>query len=275
MEKQVLGRDRDKGELCSFLDITSRNLALNPENAFYVINSLPKCASSYLFNLLEKVLVCKKRYLSNQDFRTNEQDLYLPSLLDACHDISLSRHHFRATDQNIEYIERFNIKPIILVRNIFDIVVSFRDNQVNGIREKEEIEYSYSILGYFDESYLELDEEEQYDYIIDTCAPWLFNFVASWVNAESRGMRLLWLEYSELIENPVSVLLKISDYYNLSLDTEVLEGAVNESSGQNILNNFNRGVVGRGKKNLTRSQIDRIYKLSSYYSTQDLSLLGI
>jgi len=268
------GNDRGLSAINRMLESLSMDLKDNDLSPYYLINALPKCGSSYLYNLLSYVLDVKKTFISNPSFRTNEQDLYLPSLLDAYTVSTLSRQHFRATDQNIEYLKRFSITPVMLVRNIFDIVVSWRDNQVNGIILQNEPMYSYSVLGYYDKSFLEKSKEQQYSYIIHTTLPWIFNYLASWFSAEKNGISVMWCQYERLVAEPKDVLLKILEYFNYQKDESMIDVAIDTVSSDKKGNNFNKGVVGRGVSELSPEHVADIRYLASLYE-YNFSMVGL
>ena len=129
-------------------------LRIFPKREYFLINAMPKSGSTYLYNLLTKLLGVKKLHLKNQWYRATEQDLYIPALLDARIRETLSRHHFKATDLNIDLMIKFDIKPIILVRNIFDVIVSFKDNLEKGLKETGNCPWGYTHTGYVNESFL-------------------------------------------------------------------------------------------------------------------------
>jgi hypothetical protein len=270
-----LGTDRNRRPLNAALNGILDGLAATGTQPYYLVNGLPKSGSSYLYNLMEKLTGAEKIFLSNPDFRTAEQDLYLPSLIDAANIRSLSRQHFRANDQNVAYLRKLSISPVILVRNIFDIVVSFRDTLVEGIPKLCQPYYSYSVLGYFDHEYLKLDRQAQYDFIIKTCASWCLNFVASWANAERNGVPVLWVKYEDLVAEPVSTLSRIARLYDLNASEEDVARCINDARGENRANNFNRGIAGRGASELTASQKREIADCAGLYRRVDFSCLGL
>ncbi|GAB4284895.1 MAG: hypothetical protein Kow0068_10100 [Marinilabiliales bacterium] len=61
-------------------------------------------------------------------FLRNEQDIYLPAMIDAVlFKNFITQQHTRATQPNLKILNDYKIRPIILVRNIFDVVISLRD----------------------------------------------------------------------------------------------------------------------------------------------------
>lgn len=290
----MLGSDRKLGP-CN-LALHEEMLAIGKSSSqFLLVNGLPKSGSSYLYNLLNKLTGAKKVFLANPLYRSNEQDLFLPSLIDAASEETVSRHHFRATDQNIGLLNNFNIKPLILTRNIYDVIVSFAENQFQGISKvckegesthfefnnrysgldipKNKLGFSYSILGYYDESFIQMTEAEQFDYVIATTLPWILNFIASWKNAEKQGQEMLWLSYEQLVNDPAIFLNRVMNFYDINNSKN--QNAIIESQNEDVLNNFNKGVTGRGLKLLSPKQVAKIRSTALSYKNYDLSSIGI
>ena len=81
--------------------------------------------------------------------------------------------------KNLTFFTRYGIRPIILTRNIFDVMVSLHEH----IRDRSRQSHSYHV----DESYDALDDKERMDGVIRFEAPWFFQFYVGWHNAVRRG----------------------------------------------------------------------------------------
>ena len=98
-------------------------------------------------------------------------------------------------------MQAFGIRPVVLVRNIFDSVMSLLD--------------FYNIQGayqstYFRADFPSLDEETQIDLLIDNVIPWYFQFVASWSLVEKQGrLQVLWLSYEELTGDKPAAIQRV------------------------------------------------------------------
>jgi hypothetical protein len=133
---------------------------------------MPKSGSTFLANALSEVTGYPQVQLCF-GYERHEQDLYLPRLVDACRKDTVTRHHMRATKFNTALLKKFNIKPVILTRNLFDVVPSIRDHLFREGFEKFPCFYCT-------ERFADLSEEKQLDCIIDLALPWYFNFYVSW-----------------------------------------------------------------------------------------------
>ena len=250
-------------------------LSIFPKKDYYLINALPHSGSSYLYNLLTKLTKALKLDLKNRRYRATEQDLYIPALLDARIRTTLTRHHFKATDQNVDLMRIFKIKPIILVRNIFDLVPSFRDIQEKVLNETESTPWGSTFTGYVNESFLELDKEKQYDYLIDICLPWFFSFYLSWYCVNKAGFEVMWLTYEQLIDDPEGTLREICSYYDLEYTNEEIAYSIEFAKDERKLNNFNVGIKGRGETELSREQKEKIKRFTRHYPSIDFANIGL
>ena len=91
---------------------------------------MPKSGSTFLANALSELTGYRYVNLAYA-YERSEQNLYLPKLIDSFSFGSVTHLHVRATESTIDLMKMFSIRPVILVRNIFDIVVSIRDHMFN------------------------------------------------------------------------------------------------------------------------------------------------
>jgi len=250
--------------------------SIKNDNKMYVVTSFPKSASSYLNNLLTTLFECKKAiYCSIR--RANNQDLYLPNMIESKLSTStLARHHFIGTLNNMELLNKFNLDPIVLVRNIYDVVPSWRDDFVKDLPENEDDSTGHMGIGYVTKEFLSFEHEKQMDFIIDMQVPWLIKFYASWYRLiQQNKINGLMISYENLTLNAKDTLKSISKFYKEEFSDEVYDNIIDKVSEMKASNNFNVGIKGRGPKELTPKQIEKIKKLCSYYSDVDFSLIGI
>jgi hypothetical protein len=226
---------------------------------------VPKSASTFLKN----VLVALTGYRDLFDVFAagqNEHDLYLPSLIEFADVDSVTQQHCRASEANIQLMQAFRIRPVVLVRNIFDAMVSQLDFHRNG---------AY-LNSYFRGDFLTLDETTQIDLLIDNLVPWYLQFVASWQLAEKEGrLEVLWLSYEDLTSNKTGSIENVLSFYGVGASEKNIEAVIASTEAEARRNRFNKGVAGRGAKALTDDQKSRIISLTRYYPDTDFSLIGL
>jgi len=230
-----------------------------------LIACMPKTGSTFLANVLASITEYPHHPLVYAHFR-QEQDLYLPSLLKAIAIPTVTQQHVRATEANLELLQIFNVKPIVLVRNIFDTIVSFFDHL-----HKESVQVP---AGYFNDEFFTFDDEKKFDMIIDVAGPWFIGFFASWQDAMAKGRcTMAWLTYEALFANLETAVSEILGFYEVTASQarirESLQAARDHGS------RFNKGVKGRGETRLTTSQKERVARLAAYYPAIDFSMIGL
>src|SRR5438477_4897032 len=132
------------------------------------IACVPKSASTFLKNLLVHLTGYRDLftvYAAGQ----SEHEIYLPTLRESAHLDNVTQQHCRASDAIVHLMQAFCIRPVILVRNVFDSVMSLLD-----FYNKVEFQTSYCCADWPD-----LDEETNIDLLIENVIQWYFQFVAS------------------------------------------------------------------------------------------------
>jgi tetratricopeptide (TPR) repeat protein len=230
------------------------------------IACVPKTASTFLKNLLISLTGYRDMFSVYAAGQT-EHELYLPTIRELAHFDTVTQQHCRASDANVHIMQAFGIRPVVLVRNIFDSVMSLLDFYNN-----QGAYYST----YFRADFPSLDEATKIDLLIDNVIPWYFQFVASWDLVEKqRRLDLLWLTYEELIKDKPGTIQRILNFYGLGAYEKALESKIRETEGESRKIRFNKGVAGRGKTGLSDDQKDRIRRLTRYYPSTDFGRIGL
>lgn len=176
------------------------------------------------------------------------------------------QQHVKATKDNLDLFADFNVRPIVLTRNIFDIVPSIRDH---WLRE--------GVIGlghYVPQSWFQLSEAQQYSYIIKMIVPWYFHFFVSWLDG-SESISTLNVTYEELFSQKRDTIRKISAFYGFECSEHRIDEAINTMNPKKT--RFNKGVSGRGKELLTREHIEEIVAMAGCtgISTEHFQRMGI
>jgi hypothetical protein len=229
------------------------------EKQHFLIACMPKSGSTYFSTILEGLPNVHRRDLSG-GYGRREQELE-PLRLIFNHSANyVSQLHIRCSDQNENLIEYFGIKPVVLVRNIFDIVVSLRDHFRN-----ESVEGS---MGYAYQYMADWDNEDLEYYLANMFIPWYFNFFLTWKNS-----KLGYFEtYENLISDPNSVVFRLLEKYDFEYSSAEVAGAI--ALAGVVETRRNVGRTGRGEA-LSETVKGHILKMASFYKKDDFSLLGI
>ena len=226
----------------------------------------PKSGSTFLKNLLVDLTQFRDVFSVHAGLQ-NEQDLDLPQLAKFARENTVTQQHCRASEANIHLMQAFAIRPVVLVRDIFDTIMSLRDFYDGG--------FVYST--FFDrEEYVALSQEARIDLLIAYAAPWYFQFVASWQRAErERRLPVLWLGYDELTGDTSATLERVLAFHGMRAEPEVVRRIVDARAKDLRGNRFNRGISGRGREGLQPAQRARIEALARFFPGTDFSRLGI
>ena len=229
-----------------------------------LVTCFPKSGSTFLVSALAESTGYIRQFLGYDHL--NEQDLYLPSLIDTYNMNIVCHQHTRATAPNLALVTEFGIQPIVLVRNIFDCLVSLRDHLG---RESQRT----PIFNASDE-FLAKPQSDQFDELIDLVLPWYVNFFMSWKKAETGGMELLWITYEDMMTDKAGTVRRVLDFYGTTQFIDRVDSAISRVvKGPDT--RFNKGVSGRGEEQLSADQRRRITDRFRHYPDVDFSSIGI
>ena len=235
-----------------------------------VVAAPPKAGSTFLVNTLIELTGLRGFRLSAA-YATNEHDLYLPALCMMNAHGCVSQLHIKGSFHNAALMRSFGIKPIILVRNIDDMVVSLQ----HDLRQKaQRAKFATGLHGYSfiwqDQSTKTLNDHELTDMIIDLAVPWFVNFYVSWQRlCEQGAVDALWLTYEQLQaekEATVRKVLAFLGFARVAIDPGLLSRRYAT---------FRDGRVGQGAAELTAQQRQRIRQHFSYYPGVDFARYGL
>ena len=234
----------------------------------FLLACMPKSGSTYLSNLIGNLPgFASVPYVPAYEGR--EQELSEESILACAADYpnQIAQHHVRASDYTLYLLKKYQMRPIILVRNIFDAAVSVADHIHNEDRT--------SPMAYFDERIANSSLADRIDAVVDLVIPWYFNFYTSWW----ASMPDRFETYEDVILGGIERQLSFLQQLEIEADMDTLvlaltragEARANELGGLR----FNVGKTGRGLEILTPDQVGRIKKLASHYPNVDFQKIGL
>tara|TARA_B100000686_G_C16690949_1_gene917561 strand:+ start:307 stop:1143 length:837 start_codon:yes stop_codon:yes gene_type:complete len=245
------------------LNLRAKRLFTKRKNCLF-ITCFPKSGSTFLVSALAECSGYTRQFLGFDQL--NEQDLYLPNLIDSYNMNIVCHQHTRATLPNLKLIKEFGIRPVVLVRNIFDCLISLRDHLE---RESSQTPVFSATDKFFSKS-----QTDQLDELIDIALPWYVNFVMSWKSAQSEGVNPLWLTYEDMMVDKPGTVRKILEFYDFDHMGSDIDAAVSDVNARTNTR-FNRGVIGRGRLLLSAEQQRRVMDRFQHYSDVDFSMIGI
>ena len=239
------------------------------DGRYIMISSMPKSGSSFLTRALAAATGYRHSYLA-YEYGNLEQELYLPKVVDAYGVGTVTQQHFKANQANLSLMKTFGIRPIVLVRNLFDIIVSLRDHLMN--------ENMSNLPGLeVDPNFRQQELSRQIDFVVDLCVPWYLGYYVSWCQAEAASaIDFHWLQYEQAIRDWPSCVRRVLTFCSLSTAAERAEQSVQQALSMNRSEiRLNRGISGRGAVTLSQAQRERVRQLARYYPTTDFSRIGL
>ncbi|MDA8692805.1 hypothetical protein N9L92_01995 [Saprospiraceae bacterium] len=229
------------------------------------ISCFPKSGSSYLTALLQENFNLKPVSIIPGAGRREQEPTQFRMFM---HSLNLRRGyiaqvHTKASKSVINMFKLHKLQPIILTRDIRDVIISLRDHLLS--------EGPNIPMAYVSNEFQNFSEERQIDFLIEFVVPWFFNFYASWYTVEkSKILSVKWITYEDYISNKTSTLDSIAKHYNLSIPKNGYEFDKLKRNTRK-----NKGVTGRGKASLSIAQNKKILSYTDYYKNVDFSLMGL
>lgn len=256
-----LARTRKKAKLSDYSDcLTESDLGKQ-----IFVCCFPKSGSSFvkyvMMNLTKYAEIAV--YIGGSQ---NEQEIDLANIIHFAKADAVAQVHCRATEPNLQILQAFNIDPVVLVRNLYDSIVSMTDYIDRGLDN----------LVFFSGDFRGWDRNTKVDAVIAKYAHWYVEFFASWYRViEEKRLRCHWLLYEDVMTDKVSSVSNICGFLDIEATENEIRDAIELTDNDKGATLYNKGVGGRGMQELTQPQIDRIKSLTKYYGDVDFSKIGL
>lgn len=219
----------------------------------------PKSGSTFLAKILAQMPNFKQVSLV-PSYDRREQELCKEKLVVFHSSNYVAQQHVRFSEPTKTLIDEFDLQPIVLVRNIFDTVMSLKDHFHN--------ESTVVPTCWMNEDFKKWSLDKQEAFIVDLAVPWYFHFFVSWAKYQEKTL----ITYEELNQDTSGTVKKILTKLKISVSDKEINEYIVSASQKNTRKNL--AVIGRGDA-LPQELKDRVYKFASYYSDVDFSPLGI
>jgi Sulfotransferase domain len=239
------------------------------DGKYLVLAAMPKSGSTFLSHTLCALTGYRHYYLACA-YDNIEQEIYLPRVIDGFGSGRVVQQHFKANGPNLEVLNRFDIKPIVVVRNIFDLAASIRDHLVTERLDNLPAVYPPG-------DFLTFSPSRQLDFVIDMIVPWYITYYVSWRQAEKKKqIEFLWVVYEELVADWSAGIRRILDFLGMQKPDAAIARAIQTTRAEpKERTRLNVGVPGRASALLSDSQRERIVRLTQYYPNVDFNRIGI
>jgi hypothetical protein len=174
--------------------------------------------------------------------------------------------HMQALPANRHLVEALDLKPVIMLRSVPDMLVSYLD-----MIDAELASPDHWLNLAIPPSFAGWDAGRRADFLIDTLMPWYASYFATWRDfLRAAPGRVKVLRFADVRARPAEAVQAILDHSGLSCSEEMCELAVEMVWRERFESRFNRGEDGRGRNRFTADQLARIERmLFAHYGLED------
>ncbi|WP_420562182.1 sulfotransferase domain-containing protein [Thalassobaculum sp.] len=238
------------------------------------IASIPKCGTTWIFHMLEHITGNTAVRLYGDPVTGAEIDT--ARIVHAHRNSTpwIAMMHLSPGAWASTLFRDCDAAPIVLVRNIYDVIASFSD-------EIEKVFKAgippHTTMIYIPDEYVEWEKSKKLDFLITIFVPWVTFYLNRWMALEGEKH---WVRYEDLVGDTHGTLRRILDVANFQdlSDERIHQGIAEFSKDKTDLGyktRFNKGVVGRGSAMLSDAQKAEIHRILGFYTSLDLVALGI
>lgn len=196
-----------------------------------LVACMPKSASTFIANALANTANLKRVQLV-PDYGRREQELCEVCLVDKNQLNYVAQLHIRASSWTERLCHEYDISPIVLVRSLFDVVISLRDHVHH---ESPENSFIFLEQRHLNRSHAELE------HMIATLAiPWYINFYMGWRSSKFGQIFM----YEDFIADPDKTLTEMLIFAGLSVSSDSITAGL--QAAKRTYSRINVGKPGRG-----------------------------
>ncbi len=191
---------------------------------------------------------------------------YLPVFLSYFHgmmgtSVLVAHVHLQALPANRHFFEALDLKPVIMLRGIADMLASYRDMLDGDAKARGE-----GLNCAIPSDFVGWTDDAKGDFLIDVLGSWYVGYYATWLEfARAEPDRVCLLRYDELLRNPAATLARALAHAGVAQPEPVCRRAVAEIWNERRDFRFNRGEPGRGARYFSAPQIARLARMLAYY----------
>lgn len=169
--------------------------------------------------------------------------------------------HMQAFPANISLIEALDLKPVIMLRSIPDMLASYWD-----MLDADHLSPNMGLNQRIPTHFGGMSDKEKGDFLIDMIGPWYVSYFATWISySNDTPGRVLELTFDEFRTDPAASLEKVMAHSRISRSRNDCQRALDTTWVDRGDLRFNKGVSGRGGARFTASQMERLLEQISFY----------
>lgn len=191
---------------------------------------------------------------------------YLPSFImyhhgGVCPGPLVTHVHMQALPANRRFVEALNLRPVVMIRNIPDMLASYWD-----MLESEEAARRDGLNCLIPPNFPSLSQEQKADFLVDILGPWYASYYATWLDyAREDADRVCVLSYADFQDDPAATLGAILLHSRLPRSEPECRDAIEAAWSERQNLRFNRGEEGRGLRYFDVDHLERLGRMLSHY----------
>ena len=173
--------------------------------------------------------------------------------------------HLQAFGANMRLFEAFDIRPIIMIRSVPDMLASYWD-----MLDSEIGALSQGLNCAIPEAWPTLATEQKADFLVDIIGPWYASYFGTWLEyARQNDERVCVLTFPDFLRDPVTTVWKILKHARIQASRVTCQRAIDATWKERHQLRYNEGKQGRGPRYFGHQRIERLTRMISFYpSTQ-------
>lgn len=233
------------------------------------ISSMPRSGVNLLSGSIHHLTNFPFRYAYQEG--DDDQQMDSRAFLDACNERTIVSHHTRCNNRTLSTMQAFEIRPIILINDIFESLASYVFH-IDSHESPRTLASSWSDLTF----------EKKLDHVIELQTFWNLDFYASWIRARNMGLiDFKLLRFSDLAERLEEVIVELSEKYDWGKNPENIRSSLeftNKHADALISQELEEALKWKSPPAITRftnTQIARVRQISKLLTEIDLSPVGL
>lgn len=172
----------------------------------------------------------------------------------------VAQHHVKYSAATADLITRYNLRPVVLVRPLFDVVMSLHDHIKNTS--------PLMSMAHVTDEMRDWPQEDLCRFIAEMILPWYVSFFQSWQSCPDH----LLLSYDQVMDDKASALSRVAEFAGFRCGPDDIAVALDARPKGGTRKN--KGVSGRGDA-LPQPIKDHIRALTRHYPDTDFTILGL
>lgn len=194
---------------------------------------------------------------------------YLPNFMACYLDKELApvvaHLHMQAFAANRNFLSAFGIRPVIMLRNVPDMLASFWD-----MLETDPVARAEGLNCIVPDDFALWDPAQKADFMVDIVAPWYASYFASWKNfVDQAPKQVCVLRYRNFHRDPLESLHTALSHAGFTISRSICKAALDRAWSERDAFRFNKGTEGRGKTYFSAQHRGEIARKFSHYPQLD------